>query len=87
MPNIFTPNGDIYNPLFRPMKYESVNEYELLIYNRWGQKVYQSNDIEGGWDGEINGKELPEGCYFWLVSYKDIEGLSLLLNGTVTLLR
>lgn len=54
-PNAFSPNNDGKNDLFKPAIYAFPEYYELVIYNRWGQIVFQSKEKEKGWDGKING--------------------------------
>ncbi len=44
-------------------------DFKLEVYNRWGMLVYQSNDLKSGWDGKYNGKDAPEGVYFWVSRY------------------
>ena len=87
MPNIFTPNADPYNKVFQPVKYEMVRDFEIQIFNRWGEAVYESTDINSGWDGIKNGVEYPEGVYFWIIHYKDVDGVGHEQSGQVTLLR
>lgn len=65
IPNIMTPNGDGNNDLFRlNFKYESV-----IIFNRWGQKLFESNNNESYWDGRTtSGKEVPDGTYYYVIT-------------------
>lgn len=69
--NVFTPNGDGINDLFRPTTDCNIFTYQLSIYNRWGQLVSETRDIAHGWDGFINGEMATEGVYFFTLSYKD----------------
>lgn len=72
LPNTFTPNGDGYNDLFTPRKpLRFVSRVELEIFNRWGQKVFETTDPEIKWDGkdQKTGKELPDGVYFYAGYY------------------
>lgn len=61
IPNVFTPNGDGINDIFL----ENMDEVELIIINRWGQKVFEGI---GGWDGMCNGKEMSAGTYFYMIT-------------------
>lgn len=77
-PNVFTPNHDGYNDCFKiiydPDYQLSENCYELTIYNRWGEKLFQSNDAQKCWDGTLqkNGKPVSEGVYFYNLKIRDL---------------
>ncbi|MFW5890277.1 MAG: gliding motility-associated C-terminal domain-containing protein [Marinilabiliaceae bacterium] len=66
VPNVFTPNGDGINDEFR-VAFRSLKEFEMVIFNRWGRKVYESNDPEKGWDGTVGGKIGAPGVYFYYI--------------------
>lgn len=88
MPNVFTPNGDGTNDFFIPRIVESVAEYEITIVNRWGNKVFQSDDYTMGWDGLTqNGTEANEGVYFWIIQYTDVYENEGNKQGNLTLIR
>lgn len=72
VPNVFTPNGDGKNDVFCVQTF-SVEAFEAVILNRWGRKVYQWNDPEGGWDGRINGKYATPGTYYYIVTARGRE--------------
>jgi gliding motility-associated-like protein len=91
-PNAFTPNNDGINDSFFPiMSGYDIYESEMLIYNRFGQLIFQTVDIRSGWDGTSKGKPCDTGTYIWKVSYKHYaDGISLTiksLTGIVTILR
>ncbi|RYC67823.1 gliding motility-associated C-terminal domain-containing protein, partial [Spirosoma sordidisoli] len=67
LPNVFTPNGDGKNDTFRPMRCERfVERVELVVYNRWGAKVFESSGPTVNWDGRTSdGQELPSGLYYY----------------------
>jgi len=69
--NIFTPNGDGINDLFRPSTTCNIFSYQLTIFNRWGQLVHETRNIAYGWDGYINGEMAAEGVYYFTLDYKD----------------
>lgn len=71
IPNVFTPNGDLKNDRFLPRKTGEIKEFKIEIFNRWGKLVYESADLEEGWDGTNfnNGSECSEGVYFFVASY------------------
>ena len=58
-PNAFSPNnGDDLNDVFKAKEYRSIIEFHAYIFNRWGQKLYDWTDPDGGWDGTYNGKDV-----------------------------
>lgn len=72
LPNTFTPNGDGANDLFTPRKpYRFVSRVEFKVFNRWGEKVFESTDPELKWNGQDQktGKELPDGVYYYAGYY------------------
>jgi gliding motility-associated-like protein len=88
-PNAFTPNGDGNNDLFQPKGFGIV-KYQLLIFNRWGEKVFQTSTFEEGWDGKFQGKGgsiLEEGTYTWLINVTNVYGKSHEVKGHVTLIK
>ncbi|MBW6461329.1 MAG: gliding motility-associated C-terminal domain-containing protein, partial [Bacteroidales bacterium] len=72
VPNAFRPGGS--NNIFRAYasSEQAINNFNLYIFNRWGQQVFVSNDLNIGWDGRINGNDAPGDVYVWLVNY-DVE--------------
>jgi gliding motility-associated-like protein len=86
IPNIFSPNGDDQNDLFfiRGPEIESV---DLSIYNRWGNKVFETKDKAFGWDGKQNGMECEVGIYAYMVAITFSNGQSLIKKGNVSLVR
>lgn len=88
IPNIFTPNGDGSNDFFIPNLQKGINAINTTIYDRWGLLVYHSNFLNIGWDGRtFNGKLVPDGTYFWIISYEDYFGLSKTISGHLTLMK
>jgi gliding motility-associated-like protein len=89
MPNAFTPNGDGVNDIFRvPPIYQSVKLHYLIVYNRWGEKVFESKDVNKGWDGNLKGLPQPSGNYVWVVEYENpVTGQLQLAKGSVVLMR
>jgi gliding motility-associated-like protein len=68
IPNAFTPNGDGLNDVFLPFVQE-VKQYQLTIYNRWGEQVFASQNPAQGWDGTYNNTLAPVGVYSYTLSY------------------
>jgi gliding motility-associated-like protein len=96
-PNAFTPSlagpsDGQYDPnsptnnVFHPQA-EGVLDYKLYIYNRWGELMFESKNIETGWDGYFNGKLCPQDVYIWKAEGKFINGKTFEESGDVTLLR
>ena len=73
-PNVFTPNGDGINDLFEPIVESGIKSMHLLIIDRWGLTVFESDELNPAWDGKINGEKASEGVYFWVADYTDNTG-------------
>lgn len=71
VPNAFTPDGDEFNDVFSPVFYSGFDpqDYNLKIYNRWGEILFESNDAQVGWDGTYNGKIVLDGTYVWKIEF------------------
>lgn len=88
-PNTFTPDGDAFNQTWKVVM-EGIDQYnfELTLMNRWGQVIWESHDLNVGWDGTFNGKPVQEGTYVWTVQTKNTnDDGKLTFNGHVTILR
>ncbi len=89
LPNAFTPNGDGVNDIFR-MRSNSLDQLQsalLVVYNRWGQEVFRTTDPNIGWDGTLNGRQLPPDVYGWIIRTTCPDGQRYEAQGNVTLLR
>lgn len=86
VPSAFSPNGDGKNDILYVRGY-GVQTVNLRIYNRWGQKVFETNDMEVGWDGTFNGKPQEMEAYGFVLSVTFTDGSSFNKKGNVTLLR
>lgn len=90
IPNAFTPNGDGNSDYFLPrqMLSKNITEFTMVIYNRWGEKVFESDVIDGrGWDGRYGGDPQPTGVYIYTMDVKFTNGYTERYQGNVTLLR
>lgn len=88
MPNAFSPNGDGINDIYKAKSgYQGITEFRAIIFNRWGQKLYEWNDPAEGWDGTYKGKPVKEGVYFVLVKAKGSDGKVYNIKRDVNLLR
>ncbi len=89
-PNAFTPNGDASNDLFLGNGFaDGLRDFELTIWNRWGQLIFQTNDPREGWNGREfnNGKQSPQGVYIFKSTYFSPRGDNLMQEGHITLVR
>ncbi|MBW7868696.1 MAG: gliding motility-associated C-terminal domain-containing protein, partial [Brumimicrobium sp.] len=73
IPNTFTPDGNKYNEVFRPVFVAGYNPdiYTFMIFNRWGELIYETNEPNEGWDGIYQGKMSPDGTYVWKIRFGD----------------
>lgn len=86
-PSAFTPNNDGLNDVFRIITLDNLDHFYLSIYNRWGEKVFETNRSTEGWDGRTNGKLLSHDTYFWICTFSDsTTGKTIVTKGTVILL-
>ena len=85
-PTAFTPNGDNLNDEFKVIG-QYVVEFDMKIFNRWGEQLYGSSDINLGWDGTYQGKHAPEGTYVFVADITDFAGRKFNRSGSVVLLR
>ncbi|KAA5536496.1 T9SS type B sorting domain-containing protein [Taibaiella lutea] len=85
MPNAFAPNGA--NNMFKPSKRGIATLRDFSIYNRWGNKVYSTSNIDAGWDGTYNGKPQPVGVYIYTIEAVTDSGKIFTQKGNVTLIR
>ena len=83
IPNIFTPNGDGKNDIFRIKGLETYPGSQLLIFNRWGNEVYKSDDYLNNWDGS----NLAEGTYYFILNRREPSGSVTAFKGWVFLKR
>lgn len=72
IPNAFTPDGDEFNNTFQPVFTSGFDPYSfnMIIINRWGEIIFETNDVNKGWDGTYNGKMVQDGTYTWTLTFK-----------------
>lgn len=83
----FTPNGDGINDLWLVTNGNCLKAATAQVFNRYGARVFESNDYMNNWDGTYKGKPLPDGTYYFILSYELINGKKVYLKGNVTILR
>jgi len=87
VPSGFSPNGDGKNDVFKPVTFRPVKKYRFAIFNRWGAEVFESSDVQKGWDGKIGGELQPAGVFVW-ICYFQFEGSEMRVEkGTVMMVR
>lgn len=85
IPNAFTPNGDGINETFAP-KGQSIQVFNMKIFNRWGELLYETDSMEKGWDGQYQGVLSQQDVYIYKIKARgEIAGL-VEEEGTVTLI-
>jgi gliding motility-associated-like protein len=92
LPNVFSPNEDNVNDLFVPIKNKHIESVDMKIFNRWGQEVFQTNEVKINWNGRKRGEkgDCSEGVYFYVCTINELKlnGISSYkLKGTVILIR
>ncbi len=92
LPNVFTPNDDMYNDIYHPFPYTSVERVEMTIFNRWGNIVYETEDPDINWDGKDfkNNSKCSDGVYFYVCRVYEITLYGVVpreLRGSITLIR
>jgi gliding motility-associated-like protein len=84
VPNAFTPNGDGLNDIFKPLfDLERVKQFSMVIYNKWGQRIFETTNPLQGW----NGNNAPGDIYHWTITYSDLNNIPNKLWGSVVLIR
>ncbi|MCW3082867.1 MAG: repeat-containing protein [Bacteroidetes bacterium] len=87
LPNIFTPNGDGSNDIFKPIIAEGITSFNGVIYDRWGLKLFEWNSVTSGWDGQTkSGAHSPDGTYYYIIKVAGSDAKEHEYTGYVTLL-
>jgi gliding motility-associated-like protein len=89
VPTAFSPNGDGKNETFKP-EGEGITDFKMYIFDRWGNKIFTTDDIDIGWDGRRNNKggdALQEDVYVWKIDLRNVSHQGKTYSGTVTLLK
>ncbi len=85
-PNAFSPNGDGENDRWQVFS-NFVEEIEIIIFDRWGEEIFKSTDLNASWDGTYQGAALPPDVYGYRISVKCVDGQSYVKTGNISLLR
>jgi len=91
IPNVFTPDGDDFNEIFKPIMYSGIDvyNYHMTIYNKWGEIVFESYNTANGWNGTYGGGEIvQDGVYIWQIEFGDTRSDEIhKYTGHVTILK
>lgn len=88
VPNAFSPNGDGVNEVFLPMMSGVlIDSYSLYVFDRWGNKVFETSELYKGWDGTFRGDMVQEDVYVWKLELRTTEGTKKRAHGSVSVLR
>ncbi|MCP4441909.1 MAG: gliding motility-associated C-terminal domain-containing protein, partial [Aureispira sp.] len=86
VPNAFTPNNDGQNDVLY-VRGANIRELYFAVYDRWGEKVFETTSLDIGWDGTFKGKTLPPDVFGYYLDCKCDDGYTLFQKGNVTLIR
>ena len=87
IPNAFTPStGDVINNVFKPQGY-GIDSFYMKIYNRWGEILFESKDINSGWDGRSQNNYAPIGVYMYFIEIENIYGEVVIYQDAFKLMR
>ena len=91
IPNVFTPDGDQFNEEFKPIFVSGLDiyDYHLMIFNRWGEIVFESYNVVNGWNGTYgNGEIVSDGTYVYTIDFGELKSdKTYRIDGQVTVLR
>jgi gliding motility-associated-like protein len=86
VPNVFSPNADGINDVFKIYS-RNIELQQFVIFDRWGNNVFETKNINQAWDGFRNGKKCDVGTYFYYIKYKTLFGVEKTLQGDVSLVK
>jgi len=90
VPNTFTPDGDAFNSVFKPILSDGFDpyDYHLLIFDRWGEIIFESYDMLAGWNGTYQNQPAADGTYIWTMNCKTLHNNEWIkITGHLNLLR
>jgi gliding motility-associated-like protein len=86
LPTGFSPNGDQINDVFY-LRGRGISDFNLNVFDRWGELVFTSNNFNVGWDGTFKGKPAMAGTYVYTLNYTNFKKTSKFLKGNLTLIK
>jgi len=88
VPNAFTPNGDGLNDVFPAHKFQSDGGfYQFKVFDRWGEKLWETENPAENWDGTVKGRIVPEGVYVYLVNWIGCDNQRRNASGNISVMR
>lgn len=87
VPNLITPDSPSGSNQVFKVKYQSLVEFEMWVYNRWGQELFHTEDPSEGWDGKYNGSTVPTGAYYYLVKARGADDQKYVKKGALNVLK
>jgi len=90
LPSAFTPNEDGLNEIFKAQYFCDITQFQMLIFNRWGETIFETTNPEKGWDGKVKGQRAPQEVYSYIINYfAKVNGIvsePYRINGAVTVI-
>jgi|GEM_PF-2080706 len=86
IPNVFSPNGDGNNDIFF-IRGNGIQEINLAVFSRWGEKVFESTDLKSGWDGFYKGEKMNPGVFVYYLTATMVTGEVINKHGNITLIK
>ncbi|HXB13810.1 MAG TPA: gliding motility-associated C-terminal domain-containing protein, partial [Bacteroidia bacterium] len=86
VPNAFSPNNDGQNDVLY-VKSPCIKSMDFMIYDRWGNRVFESNNVNNGWDGMYNGQPMNTGTYVYYLDASMLDGSAIKKHGNISLVR
>jgi gliding motility-associated-like protein len=87
VPNAFTPNDDGLNDVFKAKFFCNFSNYDFQIFDRWGEKIFETHNSSNGWDGTYLGNKMMPGVYVYFIKYSNGSHLTKTLKGSLILIR
>jgi len=87
IPSAFTPDRNGINDIFKPIINQELNDYHFLIFNRYGQKIFETTDALSGWNGKFKGELQPSGAYVYWIQFRNTVNVPAEYHGSFILIR
>ena len=87
VPNVFSPNNDFLNDVLFVRGATTALNFNFMVFNRWGEVIFETDDPYSGWDGTFRNKPMNNGVYVYMVKATLLNGEDVSLNGTITLIK